>query len=395
MDSTFSSQQTGRNSPPRGAFTADDVYTAIVDGEIAFDLEGDLISETDRSLVYRDQDALAFAARIESAPDVDVTSRSASLDVGTRIIYDGQQYTIQLLGGHQTIIAGEDGPREMPIATILQLYHEGKLDIEGYSAVNLDDVVDRARVHALTPEEMSKANERAQILRDAALSPEAAPVSQRTLQRWRKRVRDAVSSVAKNLSLVAQTRLRGNRNRKIPQEVIDLIAPVVKIFNSPRAPNATTAYRDFVDQCHKHGLRPCSYPAFCAELRRGASVLARAGKRLAYQLEAIVWYLVATEPVHGVRPFQYVHIDHTQLDIILIHPTTKERLGKPWLSLAIDAESRAIVGFYLSFESPSYRSCMMILRDIVRRHGRLPDTFILDNGNEFTSSAYVSSSAST
>ena len=65
--------------------------------------------------------------------------------------------------------------------------------------------------------------------------------------------------------------------------------------------------------------------------------------------------------------------------------TSKKSLGKAWLSLAIDAESRRVVGFYLSFEPPSYRSCMMVLRDIVRRNGRMPDMIVVDNGKEFKS----------
>jgi putative transposase len=83
-----------------------------------------------------------------------------------------------------------------------------------------------------------------------------------------------------------------------------------------------------------------------------------------------------------------VHIDHTKVDLVLICGETREVLGRAWLSLAIDAESRAVVAFYLSFEPPSYRSCMMVIRDLVRRNGRLPDTIITDNGPEFKSRAF-------
>jgi putative transposase len=72
----------------------------------------------------------------------------------------------------------------------------------------------------------------------------------------------------------------------------------------------------------------------------------REGKRSAYQAAPVVWYLNAQDPIHGVRPFEYVHIDHTPLDIFLIAGETRELLGRPWLSLAIDAESRG--GRFLS-----------------------------------------------
>lgn len=52
-------------------------------------------------------------------------------------------------------------------------------------------------------------------------------------------------------------------------------------------------------------------------------------------------------------PLETVQIDHTQLDIFIVEKETLEVLGKPWLSLAIDVYSRMIVGYYLSFDSPS------------------------------------------
>ncbi len=47
-----------------------------------------------------------------------------------------------------------------------------------------------------------------------------------------------------------------------------------------------------------------------------------------------------------------------------------------------------MVGFHLSFDPPSYRSCMMVLQDVVRRHGRFPDTIVVDNGADFRSDAF-------
>jgi len=65
---------------------------------------------------------------------------------------------------------------------------------------------------------------------------------------------------------------------------------------------------------------------------------------------------------------QYVHIDHAPLEVLLGTPGDGDNLARPWLSLAIDAESRAIVGAFLSSEPPSCRSCTTVLRDIVRRN---------------------------
>ena len=51
----------------------------------------------------------------------------------------------------------------------------------------------------------------------------------------------------------------------------------------------------------------------------------------------------------------------------------------------MDAYSRRILAVYLTFDPPSYRSCMMALRICVARFGRLPQTVVVDGGQEFES----------
>src|SRR6266404_4244216 len=55
----------------------------------------------------------------------------------------------------------------------------------------------------------------------------------------------------------------------------------------------------------------------------------------------------------------------------------------PWLTLAFDAYSRRILAFHLTFDHPSYVSCLMVLRECCRRHERLPSCVVVDGGPEF------------
>jgi len=50
-----------------------------------------------------------------------------------------------------------------------------------------------------------------------------------------------------------------------------------------------------------------------------------------------------------------------------------------------DAFSRRVLAFSLTFDPPSYRACMMIIRECVARHNRLPQIFVVDGGAEFDS----------
>jgi len=54
---------------------------------------------------------------------------------------------------------------------------------------------------------------------------------------------------------------------------------------------------------------------------------------------------------------------HTELDIELVCLLTGRVLGRPWLTIMTDAFSRRFLGFYLTFDPPSYRSCMMVIRE--------------------------------
>ena len=95
-----------------------------------------------------------------------------------------------------------------------------------------------------------------------------------------------------------------------------------------------------------------------------------------------------TTPRHGDRPFEIGHIDHTELDVEVVCSLTGRPLGRPWMTILTDAFSRRGLSLYLTFDAPSYRSCMMILRECVRRHGRLPQILVLDGGPEFQSTYF-------
>lgn len=368
-------------------FSADDIFKAIADGHIAFNLREDLLAEAHRSWVYRDISTMRFTGCLGQNPELEerTLSRVASVVEGALIEYEGKTFKVTLVGEKTAILKGERSI-ELELDLLAKLFADGKASITA-NADNRLASLDTLRL--LAPKAIDQALERAQWLELAKVSPASVPRSKRTLERYKRALQQAgESTVDRHLALVSQEAHRGNRKRKVPQEVLDLIPLVARgEFNTPRNISKTAAYAYFVEACAKANQTACSMRTFNQEMEALRSVRAQKGKRMAYQNAPIVWYLNLQEPIHGVRPFQVVHIDHTQLDILMVSSETGKPLGKPWLSLAVDAESRQVLGFFLSFEAPSYRSCMMILRDIVRRHGRMPEMLVLDNGKEFHSLA--------
>jgi putative transposase len=78
-------------------------------------------------------------------------------------------------------------------------------------------------------------------------------------------------------------------------------------------------------------------------------------------------------------------MDHTELDIELVSARTGQGLGRPWATFVTDAYSRRLLVVYLTFDPPSYRSCMMALRECVWRYGHFPQTLVVDGGPDFRS----------
>ncbi len=82
--------------------------------------------------------------------------------------------------------------------------------------------------------------------------------------------------------------------------------------------------------------------------------------------------------------------DHTPLDILLICPDGKT--ANPWLTVVIDDYSRAVAGYFLSFEAPSALHTSLALRQAIWRKEDsrwtvcgIPDVLYTDNGSDFTS----------
>ena len=82
--------------------------------------------------------------------------------------------------------------------------------------------------------------------------------------------------------------------------------------------------------------------------------------------------------------------DHTPLDILLVR--SDGEVAKPWLSVVIDDYSRAVAGYFLSFEDPSALHTSLALRQAIWRKEDsrwivcgIPDVLYTDNGSDFTS----------
>jgi putative transposase len=131
-------------------------------------------------------------------------------------------------------------------------------------------------------------------------------------------------------------------------------------------------------------------------------------KRVSARKRHDVVALKAATPVpdkyKASRPLEVVQIDHTLVDLIVVHEETRVPLKRPWLTLAIDVFTRMITGFYLTMDPPSRLSVSLCLLHAVYDKSAwlkereidatwpiagLPEYIHTDNGADFRSKAYI------
>ena len=121
-------------------------------------------------------------------------------------------------------------------------------------------------------------------------------------------------------------------------------------FLTPNRPPVSQLVREVRANCVAANLKPPHRRTIVARLetidlqkrarRRGESKTAK-----------------STEAVPGSfgasRPLALVQIDHTKADIFVVDEETRQPIGRPWLTLAMDVCSRMVTGFYITMEAPS------------------------------------------
>ncbi len=244
---------------------------------------------------------------------------------------------------------------------------------------------------SLGPDQMVEANRRLQAIRAyQAGEPIVDDVSLRTVRSWLQKYRRAEALYGNGfLGLLSRLRKCGNRTPRLPGKSRELMTQFIEVdYETLKQKRRLHVYGALVRACESHGTPAPSYKTFCNEVSRRPvydQLLKRKGRRAAYKAEPSYHELNVTTPRHGDRPFHICHIDHTELDIELLCSKTGRNLGRPWLTLLTDAFSRRLLAIALSFDPPSYRACMVVLRECVRRHNRLPQIVVVDGGKEFES----------
>lgn len=391
---------------------ANDVYIMIATEEIYVNLSDVHIIEHWRTRLWSDQETHDAYTHVDRVSDTTLISsiHQTKLLPNMVLMWDLKLWTLANKGETTTTLIPESGfPIQLPTPFFLQLFDSGAIKIHQGVQRGINETV-RTKMDTASPADLKEANRKFNIVqayfhRQGSLPNSATEIAEfegarhtdiykdinpRTLRRWVKQFRDAEATYGCGyVGLLSSTAKQGNRQPKAPTDSSELLDKFIREhFETPRQATAASVYRAYVRACSASNIQPLSNRTFYQRLKKRPvheQTLKRKGAKAAYATEPFVWQLQKNTYPHGVRPFEIVHIDHTELDIELRSIATGRLLGKPWLTLLTDAFSRRILSAYLTFDPPSYRSCMMGLRLVVQRFGRFPSTLVVDGGKEFNS----------
>lgn len=385
----------------------DDIYALIATGQLYVDLSIARLAEPEQVRVFLNREvAGAYQQVISVAPNSLCDNHPLAITIGMELLWDSQTWTVANSGMTATGLLHTSGKLiELPNPVLETLLKEGKItSAQDADSSSCHPTIQAVLAHA-KPEDIVAANRRYTILLPY-LSDDPPSLPSSTIRRWRDHYRKAETLYGSGyVGLLPRHGMKGNYSAKMDEGVRELMLQFIEDhYETPTQRGKWRVYQAFVTACkgQEPPLTPPSHVTFFQAIKQRSGVVQtqrREGQRAAIQKEPFYWELKLTTPRHGSRPFEIVHIDHTQLDIELVsslqslepaHLSLDEidlqhPLGRPWATFMVDAYSRRLLAVYLTFDAPSYRSCMMVIRICVQRFQRLPQMIVVDNGAEFHS----------
>jgi transposase InsO family protein len=214
----------------------------------------------------------------------------------------------------------------------------------------------------------------------------------RSVSRWKKLIKEGRDvGLTPFQALIPKYYQSGNRKLRLPIIVIEFL--IAFLLEDYARSQGLGIYRGYKRYCEKAkaihpGYHPVSRQTFSKKLEQiPPDVIAkiRGGRRAEN---------AAKQPVDAEKralkaqcAWEIAAADHYEADIFVIIFSAENfvYVVRPYISALIDLYSGSVVGISISLRSPSRRSIARLLRDCVRRHGRLPAEIIVDRGAEFKS----------
>ena len=302
---------------------ADNIYSLIATEKIYVDLTAHLLVEADKCQVFKSRVVEnALKAIISTENSGQMMTPIVEIIPGTSVLYDGVCLNIILVGQDYLLLSAKEFETiELKISEFFALVNSGKIQINSIKNQSLIYQQAMEILKQADTEDLINANRRFSLLKpylDGQSVTNATP-KERTLRRWLHNYKQAEQKYGYGyLGLISLERHKGNRNRKLPQHVLELLLKFIdEEYENKKQKTKQSVYASFVRNCSKAGIADDqipSYKTFIQEVKKRpkhSQIEKRSGNRAAYEMEAFYWELELSTPRHGDFPFHIALISYT------------------------------------------------------------------------------------
>jgi transposase InsO family protein len=377
----------------KAGIDTDIIYALIAFELIYVDLSAAALKESDRVYVFINSTAAELYDPAKILPNIS-DANFIAMAVGQSILYGDRPAEIVNITATDIWLCGE-GQQKIVFLTHTQfeeLYRSNKISglkvqVQSGYKEEVSQILSET-----SPRDLEEALRRTDfVLRYLAgerFNKDVIPPS--TFYRHLASYRDGQANYGSGfISLIPDFHLRGNRTPRFSQAVLDKAKDrIEKDLETEKQKNYSEVHTSLLTDCEALGEECPSLPTFIKMARQRpmhVQVTKRKGHKAANAVAPYSHWLEKDTPRQGDRPFQICHIDHTKLDVSFTCSSTGRNLGRPWVTFMSCGNTRMLPGVYMTFDPPSYRSCLMVIRECVRRLGYLPEYLVVDGGKEFKS----------
>lgn len=311
-----------------------------------------------------DQDDMDDAGNLDDVnPAFEPVRRKVDIHVGSFVQSEGRTYRISEVLSFDSIVGVDvETGRSRP----LSIHALQPTDIEqSQPTMDLSEIGDadwqiaEKRFAAIAPLVNKGMMTRSDVSQRAA----ETGVDTSTLYRWLERY----SALGSTMALIPFKRGWKKGNNRIDFHVDALVQKVITdVYLSHQRTTAQKTILEIQRRCHLASLEAPSPTTIRARINQISDRDRLRGR--GYKERAKNKFTPAAGHFPNADfPLSVIQIDHTPVDLILVDDVYRKPIGRPWVTLAMDVNTRMVTGYYLSFDPPSGTSVAMCVA-----HSMLP-----------------------
>ncbi|SDY43502.1 Mu transposase C-terminal domain-containing protein [Pseudomonas sp. NFIX28] len=189
---------------------------------------------------------------------------------------------------------------------------------------------------------------------------------------------------------------------KIDEEVEGFIASAIKTSYEGKSATIARVWRKVEQLCIGTGKKAPSINTVAARVKSFDQVelyKKKYGHEAAQQK-----YQARPGKLITHAPLEFVQMDHTKVDVIVVDEKDRRPIGRPWLTVVLEKNTRVMLGYYLALHAPSSLSVACAIshailpkKAFMEQLGRLPAEYPyygkfkiihMDNAKEFKTTGF-------